>query len=240
MSKKEKSIGVNAPLKHIELERYSIYLIASYTINTILLLFLIGLVIYGVNQLPHTLENDIIEIVEEQVIDDKSEEIANPCLVGDHDPGVMEHTSTNDEYKCSRCGLYRGPRYGFTNGEIRLLAQLLCGDRNISGDGEYDFIGQNDIRYDQISVVLCVVMNRVRSDVWPTTNTVRDVVLRPGQFSVMPANLNTVPEELAIQAVEDWCMAYDRWDDGVQTIPEDYLYFRAGPNNTNIAGRSST
>jgi hypothetical protein len=138
-------------------------------------------------------------------------------------------------------GTLRGdfiPRYGFTEDEIYLLAQLLCGDEKTDGDGEYDFaffpVYGKDIRYDQISLVLCVVMNRVRSG-HGGKSTVTDVVLARAQFVVFPNNLNTTPSDIAIEKVRDWCEAYDRWDSGVQSIPENHLYFYAGPNLTNVS-----
>ena len=129
------------------------------------------------------------------------------------------------------------PRYGFTDDEVYLLAQLLCGSSSIDGDGEYDFVwtakyDPDNINYCEISKVLCVVMNRVRSEQFP--NTVSEVVLQKGQFSPMPKNAKKTPDDLAIQKVQEWCDAYDNWDTGVQNVPEDHLYFSAGPNLTNV------
>ncbi len=117
------------------------------------------------------------------------------------------------------------PRYGFTEDEIYLLAQLLCGDENISGDGEYDidFVDQSDINYYEVSKVLCVVMNRVRDDRFP--NTVEDVVLANNQFVVMPKNLEATPSKMALTVVEDWCKAYDEFDVGIQCVPENHVFF---------------
>jgi hypothetical protein len=116
-------------------------------------------------------------------------------------------------------------RYGFTEDEIYLLAQLLCGDENTSGDGEYDidFADQSDINYYEVSKVLCVVMNRVRDDRFP--NTVEDVVLANNQFAVMPKNLKATPSEMALTVVEDWCKAYDEFDVGIQCVPENHVFF---------------
>lgn len=129
------------------------------------------------------------------------------------------------------------PRYGFTDDEVYLLAQLLCGSSSIDGDGEYDFVwtakyDPDNINYCEISKVLCVVMNRVRSEQFP--NTVSEVVLQKGQFSPMPKNAKKTPDDLAIQKVQEWCDAYDNWDTGVQNVPEDHLYFHAGPHLTNV------
>ena len=117
------------------------------------------------------------------------------------------------------------PRYGFVEDEIYLLAQLLCGDENTSGDGEYDidFVDKSDINYYEVSKVLCVVMNRVRDDRFP--NTVEDVVLANNQFAVMPKNLEATPSEMALTVVEDWCKAYDEFDVGIQCVPENHVFF---------------
>lgn len=129
------------------------------------------------------------------------------------------------------------PRYGFTDEEVYLLAQLLCGSSKVDGDGEYDFVYTakyfpDKLNYCEISKVLCVVMNRVRSEQFP--NTVSEVVLQKGQFSPMPKNAKKTPDDIAIQKVQEWCGAYDNWDTGVQNVPEDHLYFSAGPNLTNV------
>lgn len=129
------------------------------------------------------------------------------------------------------------PRYGFTDEEVYLLAQLLCGSSKVDGDGEYDFVYTakyfpDKLNYCEISKVLCVVMNRVRSEQFP--NTVSEVVLQKGQFSPMPKNAKKTPDDIAIQKVQEWCDAYDNWDTGVQNVPEDHLYFSAGPNLTNV------
>ena len=117
------------------------------------------------------------------------------------------------------------PRYGFTEEEIYLMAVLLCGSKDVDGDGEYDFDYGNDGRYDQISLVLCVVMNRVRSDVYP--DTVSEVIWQKGQFSPMPQWNKKLPQvsDISLQRVTEWCKAYDAHDMGVQSIPEDHLYF---------------
>lgn len=121
------------------------------------------------------------------------------------------------------------PRYGFTEDEIVLMARLLCGDKNIDGDGEYDIDFGNDERYDQISLVLCVVMNRVRCETGFPDN-VTDVILANNgqvwQFSPV-ARWKGEPNvsDIALLRVREWCEAYDRYDLGVQSIPEDHLYF---------------
>lgn len=164
-------------------------------------------------------------------------EAPHPCFMG-YEIGFV-HTWFDENWVCDRCKEYVGPRYGFTDEEVYLLAQLLCGSADYDGDGEYDFVWDavvgNDIRYDQISLVLCVVMNRVRSDERYFPDTVIEVVMQKRQFAVMPRNANKTPHEMAIKYVKEWCDAYDRWDGGVQSIPEDHLYFTEGPNLTNIS-----
>lgn len=66
------------------------------------------------------------------------------------------------------------PRYGFTEDEIYLMAVLLSGSKYVDGDGEFDIDYGRDEEYDQISLVLGVVMNRVRSENWQ--NTVSEVI----------------------------------------------------------------
>jgi len=119
----------------------------------------------------------------------------------------------------------RAPRYGFTSDEMYLMAVLLTGSKYKSGDGEFDFDFGLDKEYDQISLVLSVVMNRVRSDRYP--NTVSKVIWQPGQFSPMPQWKEGLPEvsDISLKRVIEWCKAYDAYDPGVQTIPEDHLYF---------------
>ena len=128
------------------------------------------------------------------------------------------------------------PRYGFTDDEIYLLTLMLCGDKDIHGDGEYDFDWsvQNgkDLDYYQICLVLDVVMNRVMAPGLYSDN-VTDVVKQPGAFGFPRKGGTLCP--LCIEVVREWCMAYDRWDIGVQVIPEDHYWFSAGPNLTNVS-----
>lgn len=164
-----------------------------------------------------TFSNGDYVIVEKGVFYDT----INPCYMGE-DIGT-QHIFLDSDWVCDRCDKTIEPRYGFTDDDTYLLTQLLCGDKNISGDGEYDFANQKEINYCEISKVLCVVMNRVRSDIYP--NTVKDVILQSGQFVTFPKKLNSVPDEQAIKKVKEWCDAYDRWDSGIQVVPEDHLYF---------------
>jgi len=117
------------------------------------------------------------------------------------------------------------PRYGFTDDDIYLLAQLLCGSKNVDGDGEYDidFKDPENLNYYEISKVFCVVMNRVRDERFP--NTVKEVVMAKGQFAVMPKNSKKTPSDIAIKVTTEWCNAYDGNDLGIQCVPEDHVYF---------------
>lgn len=116
-------------------------------------------------------------------------------------------------------------RYGFTEDEVYLLAQLLCGDGKRDGDGEYDidYQAEDKINYHEVSKVLTVVMNRVRDGRFP--NTVTDVVLARNQFHVFPKNLKAVPSERALRVIGEWCNAYDTYDEGAQAVPENHIYF---------------
>jgi len=118
----------------------------------------------------------------------------------------------------------RPPRYGFTEEEIILLARLLCGDKDVDGDGEYDFDYGFRHNYDQISLVLCVVMNRVRSDKFP--NTVKENLYRQGQFTrVLSWTSEPDVSDVAMHYVRTWCELYDSYNGFAQSIPEDHYYF---------------
>ena len=117
------------------------------------------------------------------------------------------------------------PRYGFSENEIYLMAVLLSGSKYADGDGEYDidFSGQND--YDQIALVLNVIMNRVDSEQFP--DSVSEVIWAPGQFSPMKRWVGALPEvsDISLQRVREWCKAYDTYDPESQVIPDSHLYF---------------
>lgn len=117
------------------------------------------------------------------------------------------------------------PRYGFTSDDIHLLSVLLSGSKDVSGDGEYDIDYGNQDRFDQISLVLCVVMNRVRDDRFP--DTVSEVVWADGQFSLMYLWEDGLPEvsDITWERVNEWCEAYDNYDLGIQSVPEDHVFF---------------
>jgi len=125
-------------------------------------------------------------------------------------------------------------RYGFTDDEIYLLAQVLSGDRDVDGDGEYDIDFQDEINYYEVGKVLGVIMNRVRSDDFP--DTVTDVVKQKGQFSVIPRNLTREPSDISLQTVKEWCTAYDNYINLVQVVPKNHLFFTGdGKINTTRA-----
>lgn len=130
--------------------------------------------------------------------------------------------------------VYVEPAYAFTDDDIYLLAQLLCGDKTRSGDGEYDIDYKKDINYYEVNKVLSVVMNRVRDDRFP--DTIREVVLAHNQFVVMPRNLRTEPSLTALQVVQDWCDIYKFYPNTVQAVPDDHVYF-SGNGVTNTTRR---
>jgi len=123
-------------------------------------------------------------------------------------------------------------QYGFTEKEIYLLAQLLCGSKNIDGDGEYDFDFMNEIDYGEVGKVLGVIMNRIDSGKFP--DNVKDVVLARNQFpNTMPRNITKTPSDKALKIVREWCGAYDHYAPGIQSIPRNHIYFNGnGKTNT--------
>lgn len=117
------------------------------------------------------------------------------------------------------------PRYGFTDDEVYLMAVLLSGSKYVDGDGEYDVDFHNQDNYEQISLVLNVVMNRVNSDVFQ--DTVEEVIWAPGQFSPMKRWTGGLPEvsDISLKIVKEWCRYYDTYEPESQTIPDNHLYF---------------
>lgn len=118
-------------------------------------------------------------------------------------------------------------RYGFTDKDIYLLSQLLCGDAAIDGDGEYDFVWgalHDEMNYYEMSKVLCIVMNRVDCTDGRFPDTVQEVVMQTGQFQDS-RNLHTRPSDIALEKVREWCEAYDNWDPGAQSIPENHYFY---------------
>jgi hypothetical protein len=127
------------------------------------------------------------------------------------------------------------PRYVFTEDEIYLLAQLLCGSEEIDGDGEYDFVWgfeHDKPNYYETYKVLDVVMNRVRDERFP--NTIKKVILQRNAFEVMPKNLKKKPSETALRVVSEWCEMYSNWEPEAQVVPQNHVYFEAGPHLTNV------
>jgi len=153
--------------------------------------------------------------------DDVPIEVIEPVYIVTYLPAPI---IVEDEYEVP-------PRYGFTEDEVYLLAQLLCGDKERDGDGEYDIDYQKDTNYYEVSKVLNVVMNRVESCHFP--NTVTEVVMQERQFVVMPCNANKIPSEKALKIVQDWCDAYDESNLWTQSIPPTHLFYH-GDGETNI------
>lgn len=200
---------------------YGFYILV--VINIILLFIILYLLCYPPQQVIIVQITEIVVITQKTTIPtifDPPVEAPIPTLIPTIEPMVET---------------LKSPRYGFTNDDIYLLAQLLCGQDKISGDGEYDFVCRGKLvepYFPEMSKVLCVVMNRQRSGCFP--NTVKGIITQKGQFSVIPNNLHATPSVQAIETIQQWCDAYDNYDSSIQTIPEDHLYFYAGKNNTNV------
>lgn len=143
-------------------------------------------------------------------------------------PLVVSPAATNQSLEKPK------PRYGFTDEDIYFLAQLLCGDAGYNGDGEYDFVWgalNGEMNYDEMSKVLCIVMNRVECTDGRFPNTVKEVLLQPGQFQD-GSNLGKTPHPVAIEKITQWCEAYDSFDLSTQSIPETH-YFYDGDGRAN-------
>ena len=126
------------------------------------------------------------------------------------------------------------PVYAFTDDEIYLMAQLLCGQAGKDGDGEYDFetqIAKNDINWPEINKVLEVVMNRVLTPGIYADN-VTDVIMQPGAFEVMPRNASREPSPEVIATVKYWCDSFNS-PEYVPSIPDDHYWF-SGSRGGNI------
>ena len=107
----------------------------------------------------------------------------------------------------------------FTDEEVVLLTQLLCGDKSIDGDGEYDIDFKSCVDSDQVDLVLSVVMNRVNHPSFP--DTVKEVIFQRGQFAVMPRNAAREVSETSLQVVREWCREYEKH----KRVRNDHLYF---------------
>jgi hypothetical protein len=130
---------------------------------------------------------------------------------------------------------YSEPLYNFSDNEVYLLAQLLCGQEGKSGDGEYDFESQiesGQVNWTEVNKVLEVVMNRTLTPGIYSDN-VTDVVLQPGAFSVFPKNLNTTPSPKVIEAVNYWCNCFNS-SDYIRSTPENHFWFSAGSRGSNV------
>lgn len=164
-----------------------------------------------------------------------------PVIVSPEPPEVVTSSPPPMEELDPSPEIVKLPRYGFTDDDIYLMATLLTGSKYVDGDGEFDFDYGREDEYDQISLVLCVVMNMVRSELFP--DTVSGVIWKKNAFSPMPQWKDKLPQvsDISLKLVTEWCNAYDSYDPGVQTIPEDHLYFSGdGVNNhsrSNYNGR---
>lgn len=118
----------------------------------------------------------------------------------------------------------RKPKYGFTDEEIYLMTVLLSGSKYVDGDGEYDIDYGNRDNYEQISLVLSVVMNRINSSQFP--DTISEVIWQRNQFSPMTRWTKGLPKvsDISYNIVKAWCYKYDNYID-VVTIPDKHLYF---------------
>ena len=126
------------------------------------------------------------------------------------------------------------PVYAFTDDEIYLMAQLLCGQAGKDGDGEYDFetqIAKDEINWFEINKVLEIVMNRVLTPGIYADN-VTDVIMQPGAFSVMPSNSKKTPSPEVVATVKYWCDSFNS-PEYVPSIPDDHYWF-SGSRGSNI------
>lgn len=126
------------------------------------------------------------------------------------------------------------PVYAFTDDEIFLMAQLLCGQAGKDGDGEYDFewqIAKDEINWFEINKVLEVVMNRTLTPGIYADN-VTDVIMQSGAFSVMPMNASREPSPEVVAAVKYWCDFFNS-PEYVPSIPSDHYWF-SGSRGSNI------
>lgn len=126
------------------------------------------------------------------------------------------------------------PVYAFTDDEIYLMAQLLCGQAGKDGDGEYDFetqIVKYEINWLEINKVLEVVMNRVLTPGIYADN-VTDVIMQPGAFSVMPRNASREPSPEVVDIVKYWCDSFNS-PEYVPSIPSDHYWF-SGSRGSNV------
>lgn len=112
--------------------------------------------------------------------------------------------------------------YDFKLEDVILMTQLVDGDFRKTGDGEFNINHQNP-NYNEIYKVLCVVMNRQRNKHFP--NSIKEIILQPGQFEVMPRNSDAIPHWKSFWIVLQWCNNYDIYDKSIQVIPKDHLYF---------------
>ena len=115
------------------------------------------------------------------------------------------------------------PRYGFTEEEVWLLAQVMW--------GEYRFSTTNP-DWDQINKVMMVIMNRVEAP-GLYADTISEVIFQPGAFVVIPRALSIDPGQDFVNIVREWCYIFD-WSEGFQPIPNYHFWFSADGRGGNI------
>lgn len=180
------------------------------------------------------LERDIEQLLVIEESNNKEEEIIKPMSIVE-EILVFEPEEVEEEV------IFEEPlRYEFTDDDIYIMARLLCGSKDVDGDGEYDFDYGNDERYDQISTVLGVVMNRVMDHRFP--NTIKEVILQKTgntyQFSPVArwSSSNTEISDIARLRVTEWCDAYNK--NQASSIPDDHLYFSSNGKGANISRKN--
>lgn len=154
--------------------------------------------------------------------------IPEPEIIVEHEIVYVEVEKKEPTEPIEEIIFDKEPRYGFTDDEVYLMTVLLCGSKDVDGDGEYDIDFENYDNRHEIAVVLGVVMNRVMSDYFP--NNVADVIWAPNQFTPMKRwTTDSVPvvSERSFSIVKAWCDAYDAYDLSILSAPENHLFFSA-------------
>lgn len=147
---------------------------------------------------------------------------------------LEDETLESDQQSVGTMAFVSEPVYAFTDDEIYLMAQLLCGQAGKDGDGEYDFetqITKGEINWPEINKVLEVVMNRVLTPGIYADN-VTDVIMQPGAFEVMPRNASRTPSPEVVATVKYWCDSFNS-PEYVPSIPSDHYWF-SGSRGGNI------
>jgi hypothetical protein len=114
-------------------------------------------------------------------------------------------------------------KFEFTEEDIYILTVMLCGSGTADGDGEYDIDFADEVNFEQISIPLGVVMNRVLSPHFP--DTISEVIWQPNQFLVMKRwTKSSTPRvsSRSLSIVKDWT---ERYAQGEKLIDPGYLFF---------------